>query len=760
MGASIFVEGMMLSLMAKNLLRRKVRTLLTAAGIAIGVAMIVGLGAVAEGMRTGYAAMFSGSGADLVLMQGGAYDVTLSAVDEEIIAQVAALPEVSTATGIIVGNMTAPGLPQFYTFGYDPAGFAIRRFRIVQGQALGAERHEILMGKHSAETWKRGVGDTLRLTGGAFRVAGIYETGNSFEDSAVLMSLADAQQVLQKTRKVGAVQIKLKDARRTQRVRTQLERLYPRLTVSQSGDVASQQQIIGILQGMAVGIALLAVIIGGVGMTNTVMMGAFERTREIGTLRALGWGQWRVMALVLGESLLLGTVGGAIGCLLGAVLVGLVGQVPATAYVQGGLVPALFVQGMITAVALGGVGGFYPAWWASRLTPVEAMRYEGGAVSNARSLGPKLEIGDWGFDIGRTLWRQRTRTALTVLGISIGLAAVIVLSGLLDGLVDQFTEVFTAGGMDLIVMQANMTDMAFSRIDERAGRQIAALPEVRSVAGMITGVVTSEEIPYLLVRGYPPDQPIIEHFRITAGRGLSGNREIIVGRLAADALKVGVGDVLRLGEVAYRVVGLFEAGVSWEESTAVVSLRDAQTLYGRPRQVSFYAVQVNDPQRAAAIVRQIEAQWPELDATLSTELTERLPDVQDSRLMAAIVSALAIIVGGIGMMNTVIMSVFERTREIGTLRALGWRRRRVLAMVLLESLTISLIGAVLGAILAFGLGALMRQIPMFGGMLVVVLSPAVLGRALLVALALGTVGGLYPAWRAANLSPVEALRYE
>jgi ABC-type antimicrobial peptide transport system permease subunit len=286
------------------------------------------------------------------------------------------------------------------------------------------------------------------------------------------------------------------------------------------------------------------------------------------------------------------------------------------------------------------------------------------------------------------------------------------------------------------------------------------MPGVESVSGILINAMLVDEMPFFLLFGYAPYEPAINHFKIVEGRGLQGNREIILGRKALEGMKTQIGEVVRLGEVGFRVVGVYETSVSYEASAGVIPLRDAQALAGKPRQVSMYGIKVNDPAQAEAVQTQLEAALPEVSISMASEFAENMPDMKSMNVMMAGIALLAIIVGGISMMNTMIMSVYERTREIGTLRAVGWRRRRVLAMVLKESVVLSLLGTLVGFVSAIVLLWLMQSIPIWGDYMTIMLSPNLLGMTLFIALALGAIGGVYPAWRASNLRPVEALRYE
>ena len=123
-------------------------------------------------------------------------------------------------------------------------------------------------------------------------------------------------------------------------------------------------------------------------------------------------------------------------------------------------------------------------------------------------------------------------------------------------------------------------------------------------------------------------------------------------------------------------------------------------------------------------------------------------------------SGLTMLVGGIVMMNAMLMSVFERTQEIGVLRALGWRRRRVVRMILVEALALSLFSGIAGIGIGICLNRLLGLIPMYGPILKPIYNGPIFVQITVLVLVLGIVGAIYPAWRAAGLRPIEALRYE
>jgi ABC-type lipoprotein release transport system permease subunit len=260
--------------------------------------------------------------------------------------------------------------------------------------------------------------------------------------------------------------------------------------------------------------------------------------------------------------------------------------------------------------------------------------------------------------------------------------------------------------------------------------------------------------------GYGPNEYAVRRVNIVEGERITGNHQVMLGRMMAEALNMGPGDTIEIGGSRYKVVGVYESGVSWEEMGGIFSQRDIQAFMGRPRKIGIYMVKAHDPSQAEALVEKINYEFPEVHATLSGEFVEQMPDMNNINVMLGSISFLAIFVGGVGVMNTMLMAVMERTREIGVLRALGWGQGRILRMIMTEALLLGLLGGLFGIVIALILAYAINAIPIYSGILQSRWDIDIFIRAISIALFLGLLGGLYPAFRATRLQPVEALRYE
>ncbi len=744
----------------KNLLRRKGRTILTALGIGIGVAAIVGLGALANGLAAGYDSFLTGSKADLILSQPDAFDVSMSTVDENVSGEIEDMSEVLAASGMLEGIVQAEQIPMFFVFGYPEDSFILGRFNIISGVGLDSREvvygrgKPMLLGSSSAEALNKQVGDTLRIQERVFRIIGIYETGATLEDNGAVLPLRDAQELLGRLRQVSIVYIQLKDASLSERVASRVERRWPDLSLSTTDDFADKQMMGDIMKAFVWVIAGLAIIIGGVGMMNAQMMAVVERTREIGVLRSVGWKRSRILRMILGESLLVGLIGGVIGIALGWFMISsfedFAGFFGAS---KNSVTPELIQQALLTVVVLGFVGGAYPAWRASRMPPIEALRYEGGTSgSKAR----RLPIGGMAL---QNLSQRTTRTLLTLGVIAITVGGIIALEAGVFGMMDTFSGM--SAGSEIMVRQAGVADTEYSALDERVVDQIAALPEVAHVSGLaFSGTMLPDTGTIFILLGYAPNEYAVRQFNIVEGELITTNHQMMLGSMMAEGLNLSVGDTMEISGSRFRIVGIYESGVTWQEMGGVATLRDVQNFMGRPRKVSMLMVKVHDPAQAEAVVSKINAQMPDAHASLSGDFADEMPDMANVSAMLGSISFLAIFVGGVGVLNAMLMAVMERTREIGVFRALGWRRWRILRLIMNESLLLGLLGGLLGIGVAFLLFNALNNVPLYNGMLTARWELDTFLRAISVALFLGLLGGLYPAFRATRLQPVEALRYE
>jgi ABC-type antimicrobial peptide transport system permease subunit len=743
----------------RNLWRRKTRTILTVLGVAVGVAAVVALSAFGEGFASGFEKMLSSTGADLTVSDKDAMISFLSVLDETVGDDLRQVPGVDGVCGNLMSLVQMPESPYFTVFGEDPRCFSIEHFRVTQGQPLNAKR-QILIGRLTADAFDKQVGDSFKLNGTTFKVVGIFETGVNMEDGGAVISLDDAQRAFDRRNKVNAFSLRVSDVRRIDAVKEEIQSRWPELSASRSGDATVQSEAVGMYRSMGWFLGMFAVIVGGLGMMNTTLMSVIERTREIGVLRALGWRRSRVIRLILGEALTVGLIGGLLGLLLGVALTGMASLSPSvSSMLQGVYTPGILLQALVIALLLAAVGGFYPAWRASRLEPVEAMRSEGGASITPNRLSGYL-LRRLGRGPLRNLLRRPTRTLVTSLGVAVGVGFIVSLLAITASFTVGFTQMASAGQSDLVAEQANVSDMSLSAIDDRVADRIRTHPEVREVSRMLIGVATAPGQEFLFLVGIDPREGYIRHYRVREGRLIERPNEIMLGRTLADGIDKPLGETLHIGGTSYRVVGIYENGVSYEDSGAVVLLKEAQAILDRRHESSLLSIGLHDPARATVIAQALEAAYPEVIVSQAADLTDRM---QDFATVDAVVNALVlltVIVGGIVMTNAMLMSVFERTQEVGLLRALGWRRRGVLVMVLTESLVLGGLSCVFGILFGMLLNYLFTLTPMMGDYLAPVYTPKVFLQVLILALGLGALGGMYPAWRAANLQPIEALRYE
>jgi putative ABC transport system permease protein len=347
----------------------------------------------------------------------------------------------------------------------------------------------------------------------------------------------------------------------------------------------------------------------------------------------------------------------------------------------------------------------------------------------------------------KNLWRRKMRTSLTMLGIAIGVAAVVALSAFGEGFASGFEKMFSSSNADLTVAQKDAVMLILSAVDESVGDELKQIPGVDQVVGTVIGVVQMTEAPYFIVLGEDPRGFAMAHYKLIAGGPITGRGQILLGKLAAKNFKIGVGGRFAINEAGYRVAGIYETGVNLEEGGAVMSLSDAQRAFEKSRQVSYFNLKVSDPRKMDEIKKEIESRWSDLAATRSGEPTKQSEALNMYRSFGWFLGIFAVLVGGLGMMNATLMSVIERTREIGVLRAMGWRKRRVIGLILGESLVLAVGGGIVGILIGVGLTLLVRLSPAVESMLAGVFTPMIFIQAFVIALALGTIGGLYPAWR-------------
>jgi len=365
----------------KNLRRRRLRTTLTLFGIGMAVGAFVGLVGFSSVFQQQWQRIYSSAGTDITVIHGTFLNTSL---DESATAKVAALPVVAEATPTMFNLMDLSPDVNALAYGWTADSFEFDSLKILSGRRIHDGQAEVMVGDLLAEGLKKHPGDTLEIQGTPFTVTATYHASSGLEANAVVLPLDQLQKLSSLQGKVSTIDVRLKPApageapdHYLKRAQAQIEAVLPGLQAVPAAERASDNQFVKMAQASAWGTSALALFIGIMGIANTMVMSVFERTREIGVLRALGWRRGQVLALIEMEAATLGLGGGLLGIALGWSALRVLEALPQTAsFVSASLPWPLLLEAMGIAVLAGLIAGAVPAWHAGQLSPVDALGHD------------------------------------------------------------------------------------------------------------------------------------------------------------------------------------------------------------------------------------------------------------------------------------------------------------------------------------------------------------------------------------------------
>ena len=842
----------------RQLKTRRLRSLLTAFGIVLGVGMVFGVLLLVGTIRHTFD--------ELITSAWGKTDVVVvpknaGVIPQRTLSRVRAVPGVKSAGPMVGGVFTRldsngkalkGAQARMLVAGYEPSAPAYD-FRYVAGRAVSSGP-EIVVEKNWAHDKGIGLGDQIAVatpTGRArLRVVGVFQfsSGLSLGGQGLAgMPIDEARLLTGTPQGYHQIAIQAEDRSQVEDLRRRVAAAAPGVDAKTpeglGGEIEDQLQGLNAVLYFFSGVALF---VGGFLILNSFNMTVLQRVREIGMLRTLGATRRMIARSVLLEALAIGLLGSVLGLGLGALLsVGLISLMQSLGIPVGDL---YFTAGpAITAVIVGliatAAGAFYPTRRAARVPPIQAAQ---GTIATRKPAG--LKRGLIGFALlapgaifGGSFWAGDgagdgalaaaggiAGTMLMFVGMAV--AAPIVIMPIVRLLALPLRRLFPIGGrlasdatqanpartsatavaltigLSVIVvnstMSASFLGTISDQIDQTYARDFTVAPSgttlqtaqgqaispqvAHHIAGFPgTGVVTAVRATFLKLPkssssrpgaaiGVDPVQypkvdltPIEGASRAEAYAGLARGG-VIVTKDYQSAAGLHVGDTLPLrgpgGTREAPIVGVLGT-VSESGSGMQMSLATLSSVYG-VHDDSQVLVKARDGADKTALGRQIDrflsARYPNLEASSTTEIKSRIENQvnQQFNLFNAIL-AIAVIVSLLGVINTLAMSVIERTREIGVLRALGSSRAQVRHAMLDESLLITLagatagvgFGAAIGYLWVRGLGSILPGITFHFPVTAI----AVVGVA---AVVLGVLAAVLPARRATRLDPVRALVYD
>jgi putative ABC transport system permease protein len=367
-----------LTVVARGLIRRPVRTGLTILGISVGIAAVVSLVGISRGFSKSWQTGLKVRGTDVVVSNIGS-SLIPKPFNVSLRDRIAHLPHVAATCGILVDLMSIENAQMIMVSAREWGGFSWQNLRLISGRMpRDAAEQAVVLGRTAADVLKKKAGDKIQIETAELSVVGIVDGNAWVENGSVILALPIFQEITGDQNKINVIDIRVTpstSAKDVELLCEQINKLVPEARAVLASENISDSQVYRIAQAMSWGTSLLAVLVGILGVMNTMLMTVFERTQEICILLALGWKRGRIIRMVLWESAMLGLVGGVVGVLIGVVGAKVLGRMPA---IRGLLAPDLSIRllaiSVAIAIAVGVISGLYPAWRSSRLMPSRALQ--------------------------------------------------------------------------------------------------------------------------------------------------------------------------------------------------------------------------------------------------------------------------------------------------------------------------------------------------------------------------------------------------
>ena len=365
------------------------------------------------------------------------------------------------------------------------------------------------------------------------------------------------------------------------------------------------------------------------------------------------------------------------------------------------------------------------------------------------------------------------------MGVAIAISFTVGILSISEGFMASFENSMAQQGTDIIIVPKEAEAYPYPDVaafvgsfSEETLREIEQYENVRAVYPVLTAIPMTMPMDKIgaipILNGVTPAyfSDVAPYLRLSSGRLITGDDQnvLVAGSGIADVAGLELGGTMEIRGIPFEVVGILEPSGGMDDGMIFTPLEPLQKAYDKEGQLTYVPVKVDDVARAEETADGISEKWPGISAQTMTSVIDKLVDLVGIVRAAHMgMSAVALLIGILFILSTMLMAVGERVREIGTMRAIGAHRSFIFRMIVMESLATSLIaggiGCLGGYLLSQGITYVLSE---FMGLtyFAPVVNARIFGIGLAIALLVGMLAGLYPAWRISKTNIVQALRYE